>query len=334
MQRISSLLIVGLITIGIVSLAGWSRAQPNAGVSPPKSGTRLITLGTRAGPLPAIGRAQSSNLLIVNGSLYLIDAGPGVTRRLTRAGISVRDIDNIFLSHDHSDHTDGLAELLSAEYAMSRAKPINIYGPPPTGRMVDAAAQLLTVDSEIRMSDGTKSFPIAQLLIGHDVGTGLILQDANVKISTAENTHFHFPVGSPAYGKAKSYSYRFETPGRVVVFTGDTGPSDAVTELAKGADLLVSEITSVDEVIEARKKAGLWDKMSPANQAGFVRHMKEEHLIPEEVAKMAARAGVKTVVLTHLADTADPKDDYKRFADQVKKNYSGPVLVAKDLMEF
>jgi ribonuclease BN (tRNA processing enzyme) len=83
---------------------------------------------------------------------------------------------------------------------------------------------------------------------GHDVGTGVIYQDANVKVSAVENSHFTFH-GGPAAGKYKSYSYRFETSDRVIVFTGDTGASDAVTELARGADLLVTETVSVQDRI-------------------------------------------------------------------------------------
>ena len=143
-----------------------------------------------------------------------------------------------------------------------------------------------------------------------------------------------FPPGTLDYGIAKSYSYRFDTPDRVIVFTGATGPSEAVTELSKGADILLSEVTSVEEAKEQRIKNGIWDRMSPAVQAVYIRHMSEEHLTPEEVGKMAARAGVKTVVLTHLPSTTDPKDEYARFGDQVRKYFSGRVLVAKDLMEF
>jgi ribonuclease BN (tRNA processing enzyme) len=74
--------------------------------------------------------------------------------------------------------------------------------------------------------------------------------------------------------------------------------------------------------------------MSPSEQAGYLRHMAEEHITTDEVGKMAERAGVKTVILTHLPATTDLKDEYKRFAEQVKKVYSGQVLIAKDLMEF
>ena len=77
--------------MSIVALAGESGAQNSGGTTTPKTGTRLITLGTRGGPGPTVGRAQSSNILIVNGAFYIVDAGEGVTRRLTRAGIAIRD---------------------------------------------------------------------------------------------------------------------------------------------------------------------------------------------------------------------------------------------------
>ena len=94
-------------------------------------------------------------------------------------------------------------------------------------------------------------------------------------------------------------------------------------------DLLVSEVTNPVEDYKAQLiKAGRWQQMTPEEQAGILRHHVEEHLLPEEVGKLATRANVKTVVLTHL------NDEYIPFAEQVKKHFSGQVLIAKDLMEF
>jgi ribonuclease BN (tRNA processing enzyme) len=333
MQRSRSLLIAGLIAIVAVVLGGRSWAQTS--VAPQKSGTRLITLGTRAGPNPTVWRAQSSNLLVVSGTPYVIDAGDGVTRRLTRLGTNFRAIDNIFITHPHSDHTSGLGALMSVIYDANRTKPVDIYGPPGTAASVQGLLAFLAVNSDIRISDGTKIIASAQVFSGHDTGSGIIFQNANLKVTAVENTHFHFPPGSPGYGKYKSYAYRFDAPDRSVIFTGDTGPSDAVVALAKGADLLVSEVTaSIDEYKEQQMKTGRWQTMTPEQQAGAVRHMTQEHLTTEEVGKMAARAGVRTVVLTHLPASNDPKDDYQRFVEQVRTQFSGPVLIASDLMEF
>ena len=122
-----------------------------------------------------------------------------------------------------------------SEWEYQRRTPIDIYGPPGTEALVRGAIQYLTPNAEIRWSEGKRT-PMASIFHGHDVAPGMVFQDEAVKVMAVENTHFHFTSGSPGYGKYKSYSYRFETPGRVVVFTGDTGPSDALTELAKGAD--------------------------------------------------------------------------------------------------
>ncbi len=309
-------------------------SQPSAAQPPkPKEGTRLITLGTAGGPVPRAKRAQSSNLLIVNGTPYLIDAGDGVARRLAKLKFNFRTLGTIFITHGHNDHTGGLAHLLSAQWGAQRTQPINVYGPPGTAGMIKAAVTYLNYDAEIRISDGSRTTPIEKVFFGHDLGTGKVYEDANIKVTAAENTHFHHHEGSPAYGKFKSYSYRFDTPGRVIVFTGDTGASDAVTELAKGADVLVTEVVSVDDVKAARIKEGRWQVMSEKEQHEYIRHMVEEHLTPEQIGVMATKAGVKTVVMSHLTPRPD-SDDYTAWGEQVKKHFSGQVLIAKDLMEF
>ena len=109
LNEATSLLLAGLIAFAAsVSLAGPASAE-----------TTLITLGTAGGPLPRADRAQSSNLLIVNGTLYLIDAGGGVTMRIVQSGNDFRKVGKIFITHPHSDHDDGLATLLNSEWEYS-----------------------------------------------------------------------------------------------------------------------------------------------------------------------------------------------------------------------
>ena len=131
-----------------------SRVALGNGTNLTEPGTRLITLGTLAGPFPNPLRAQSSNLLIVNGTSYVVDAGDGVVRRLAQAGVSIREIGTIFITHGHDDHTAGLGTLMSVAWDFNRTEPINAYGPPGTEALVKAAVQYFTMSSELRISDG------------------------------------------------------------------------------------------------------------------------------------------------------------------------------------
>lgn len=305
-----------------------------ATASAASAGMHLVTLGTRSGPNPTVGRAQSSNLLIVNGSYYLVDAGDGVVRRLTRAGIRIRDIGKIFITHAHSDHTGGLPSLLQVQFDANRISKVDIYGPPGTDILSRAIVEYLDVNSDIRTSEGTQTQPVHDMVASHEVGTGEIYRDANVTVKAVENAHFHFAPGTVAYGRFKSYAYRFEGAGRTIVLTGDSGPSDAVTKFAEGADLLVSEVNQPEEAKQRRINNGDWQQLSPAEQAAFMRHMTGEHLTPEQVGKMAQRARVKKVVLTHILGTSNPDDDYARYAAAVRKYFAGEVVIARDLMQF
>jgi ribonuclease BN (tRNA processing enzyme) len=325
MKIIPLVLVAGSLCLSLTHGAG-------AQSSPQRSGTKLITLGTRGGPLPTKDRAQSSNLLVVNGTLYLIDAGDGVTRRIVQSGNDFRKVGKIFITHLHSDHTAGLATLLVSQWEFQRAEPTDIYGGGIEG-LVKGALAYLTPNAEIRWAEGKKR-PMEAMFHGHDISAGLVYQDANIVVTAAENTHFNFQPGTPPYGKYKSFSYRVETPERTFLFTGDTGPSEAVAALAKGADVLVTEVTSIEEVIDVFKRDGAWQAKTEDEQKGWVRHMEEEHVSPKDVGEMARKAGVKMVVMTHLGPSDRPNDDYQRFADEAKKYFSGEVVVANDLMEF
>ncbi len=299
----------------------------------PAAGTevRIITLGTAGGPLPRKDRAQSSNALVVNGNFYIIDAGDGVTRRIVQSGLNFRNVKAIFITHDHSDHTMGLATLLVTEWEYQRREPLNVYGPPGTATVVAGVLPYAAVNADIRYGEG-KTEPMPPLFRGFDVQPGTVYHDENVTVTAVENAHFHFQPGTPPYGRYKSYSYRFATPRGAVVFTGDTGPSDAVTEFARNATALVTEVESADEVFARYAGTDIGKAKTPAEQAGFVRHLREDHLETGDVGRMASRAKVKSVILTHLPPTKDPDDQYARYGVAVRSIYSGPVTVAKDLM--
>lgn len=302
---------------------------------PAAAQVRLIMLGTRAGEFPAPYRAQTSYALVVGQDIYLIDAGDGALRRLAEAGLTIRNIAGIFITHLHDDHTSGLPALLSVEWQFHREKRVEIYGPPQTEGLVNAALAFDKFNADTRIKDGTMTKPIGDLFAGYDVAPGtMFFHDANISVSAVENSHYgNFHDADP--GATKSYSYRVTTPAGVIVFTGDTGPSDAVTALAKGADVLVSEITELDKIIALRKADGSWATWTPSQRDSLVAHVKDEHSAPGVVAHVAGSGAVGAVILSHLPPDLDPKDDYRWAAAAVKQaGYAGPVFVSQDLMEY
>src|SRR5262245_10863982 len=115
--------LVGLLGATLLGFAASPAAAQSAA-----GDAQLITLGTGGGPLPRAERAQSSNLLVVNGALYLIDAGGSVTSRVVQSGQDFRKVGKIFITHPHSDHTAGLATLMVSQWEYQRAEPTDIYG--------------------------------------------------------------------------------------------------------------------------------------------------------------------------------------------------------------
>jgi ribonuclease BN (tRNA processing enzyme) len=146
------------LAVGAAVLPASSRIARGQASQPSKASTRVITLGTQGGPFPQAHRAQSSNLLLVNGTHYIIDAGDGVARRLAKGKFSIPAIGTIFLTRLHDDHAAGLGTLMSAAWDENRTSPINVYGPPRTDELVKAAIQYFTISAEIRIHDGERQY--------------------------------------------------------------------------------------------------------------------------------------------------------------------------------
>ena len=135
-----------------------------------------------------------------------------------------------------------------------------------------------------------------------------------------------------AHGKDRSYSYRIECPDRVICLTGDTGAGagKALAKLAHGADLLVSE------VIDAAAATAMAMRINHAPASAepiFAEHMKREHMAPESLGRIAAEAGVKLVVLTHIVPGEDNETDMSRYTAGVRRFFKGPVVAGRDMLE-
>ena len=297
--------------------------------------TEILLLGTAGGPPLRLNRSEPATLLIVDGRRYLIDCGIGTMRRLLRAGVPSQTIGTIFITHHHPDHDLGLADVMSNDFfEMNLAndhRSIDVYGPAPTKEIIDAAFRSIKIPYSILAAEpsalraGLRNGEMTNPFVAHEIQhDGVVFQDDKIRVVAAENTHFsRLPADLAAM---KSYSYRFETPHGTVVFTGDTGPSDAVVKLAKGADVLVSEVEDLAESMKFVHALGEKNHWPADRTNGMIAHMKQAHLDLPDVAEIATKVGVKSVVLYHF----NPKNPAAHVA-AVKKSFSGPVFAGADL---
>ena len=297
--------------------------------------TRLILLGTQGGPRVNADRAQPSNVLIVNGTPYLIDAGNGVARQLALAHVPLLSVHQIFITHNHDDHNADWGTLMGLAWTAGNTEPMTVYGPRGTESMRRGFLQYFAPNAAAHHLEGVPNEPPAKVILAHDIaGPGMVYRDANIRVAALENCHYHFSKGTPGYHWQQSFAFRFETPDRVVVFSGDTGPcGDVLADFAKGADILVHEVIDLEAIENATNTPVRGTDSSPERHAALMKHMATEHSTPQEVGKTASKAGVRMVVLSHVVPgrLADPEG---RYVDGVKEFYSGPVVIARDLMEF
>jgi ribonuclease BN (tRNA processing enzyme) len=170
---------------------------------------------------------------------------------------------------------------------------------------------------------------ITSPFVAHEIQhEGVIYQDDKIRVVAAENTHYVL-MPQQSRRQMRSYSYRFETPHGVIVFTGDTGPSDAVARLANGADVLVSEVEDLNQSTAFVKRMAEQSHWPPQRAAAMITHFRQAHLDEEAVGDMASKAQVRSVVLYHYT----PRDP-AAYVTSVKKKFSGPVFAPADLERY
>jgi ribonuclease BN (tRNA processing enzyme) len=301
-------------TAALIAALPFSRARALDLSSAEKS--RLILLGTAGGPTPKPNRAAPSQVIIVNGAAYVIDCGNGVARQMVLADIRLGSIRSIFITHQHSDHTADYGNLLLLSWATDLATRVHTYGPPPLEKMTRQFLALNDVDIKTRMADEGRP-ALAPLIAPHEItSAGLVMQDDNVKVTAALVEH---PPMAPAF------AYRFDCPDRSIVISGDTRPSRALVDLARGADVLVHEVMhvpSIDSLI-ARD----------SNARTLRAHLLASHTTTEQVGMLATEAQVKTLVLSHFVPGGHPFVKDEVWYEAVRPYFSGNLIVGRDLLE-
>lgn len=284
--------------------------------------TKLILLGTGGGPRPRKASSAAAQVIVVGNAAYVIDCGDGVARQLVLADVPLATLRHISLTHHHSDHNADYGNLISLAWTAGLRTHIDTWGPPPLERMTRLFFEMNAYDIKTRLADEGR-VPLEPLVRAHDLSRGgAVMQDENVKVTAALVDH---PPVIPAFG------YRFDTPDRTIVISGDTAPSDNLIALARGADILVHDAlfaSAVDRLV-ARAQSDAGGRYATTLKQSILSH----HTTAEDAGRVAQAAGVKTLVLSHLVPADDPTVTDQMWIDAARVHFRGTVIVGKDPMQ-
>ena len=302
---------------GSAAFAGYLALPFSVNAGQENRGTRVILLGTKGGPrVGEAGRSNPSTLILINNVPYVVDCGYGTTRRLIEAGVPLDHLRYVFITHHHSDHNLELGALFYSAWVTGRPVRVDAYGPVGLRKMAADFFRYQKFDIDVRIVDEGRPDP-RKLLTPHEFDRpGLVMQNKDVRVTSCRVRHP--PI-------TQSYAYRFDARDRSIVVSGDTAYSPELAELAKGADVLVHEVMHLP---------GIERLISRLPNAKRLReHLLVAHTLPEDVGRLAARAGVKTLVLTHFVPGDDPTITDEQWSEGVRKHFKGRIIVGKDLME-
>ena len=290
----------------------------------------FVTLGTNAGPVPNANRAEPANLLRYGGDAILIDAGDGASWQLAKAGTALADVRTVFISHLHFDHTGGLFAFLSQRYQGLNPGQVTVYGPPGIARTVAGLLQAMGPMTEPGTNVRTRHPKAPEDMVRVvELADGAVVSVGQINVTAVGNSHFALEGGRAENLNTASLAFRFDLPDRSIVYTGDTGPSARVEQLARDADLLVAELMDPAAAIaEARRRR---PDIPDAALKLVEQHFRLQHLSPEEAGRMASRARAKSLVLTHTS--LSPQDEPAALK-AIRSEFSGPVTFATDLQSF
>jgi ribonuclease BN (tRNA processing enzyme) len=301
-------------------LAGLPAAARAAEAAP---GTKLIILGSMGGPSVGRTRYMTSHVILHGGLAHVVDCGYGVTEQLVRAGVKLQDIRDVFITHHHPDHNIELGTLIYFAWYAGLEAPLGLYGPPPLKQIAADYLKAIKPDVDVWLEDiGHK--PMGPVEAHELSAAGPVTASGDMKVTCALVNH---PPVVPAL------AYRFDFPDRSIAFSGDTTPVESVARLARGADVLVHEAMYVDAMRgEAAEATGrtVGGSAIAGDRDKLWAHLMRSHSPVEEVGRIAAEAGVKTLVLSHIVPITGVSDDQWKAA--AGKHFKGEIIVARDLM--
>lgn len=280
--------------------------------------TQIVMLGTGT-PIPDPDRSGPAVAIVVDSVAYLFDAGTGVVRRAAAAGrngikalapippstqYSPR-FDRVFLTHLHSDHTLGLADVIFSPWIQGRVAPFNVYGPPGTSRLVTGILDGNAEDIAERLGASGGPPPNGWKVIVHDVAEGEVFRDSRITV-----TAFAVPHANWKY----AFGYRVQTPDRTIVISGDKRPNDVIARQCNECDVLIHEVYSNSGFATLPKLRQIYHAHA--------------HMSATEVGDVATLAKPKLLILTHQLFFGSSDET---LLAEVRSHFSGRVVSAKDL---
>jgi ribonuclease BN (tRNA processing enzyme) len=316
----ASLRLLTVIVISFALLTALTAQQRP--VTQPASRTQIVLLGTGNPPADP-DRSGPATAIVVNGTPYLVDFGAGVVRRSKAAvadrGIIALEPTNlrvVFVTHLHSDHTVGYPDLILTPWVLGRRVPLEVYGPPGIKAMTDHLMEAYRVDFEERTREHNEglftvgTFPEGHKVNAHEITAGVVYKDANVTVTAFRTKH-----------ALESYGYRFDTPDRSIVISGDTNPTQATIDACHGCDVLIHEVLTHE-----------WLAKRPDFQA----YAAKFHTTTAQLAELASKAKPRLLILYHASiswrPTVDPvRSTPSELLNEMTSRYSGHVVVGRDL---
>lgn len=311
-----------LLTVAVACSALVDRTTTSVQPRAAETKTQVVLLGTGT-PLPDPERAGPSVAIVANGTPYIVDAGVGLVRRAARVagipGLRPTNLKIAFLTHLHSDHTLGLPDLMMTPWIMGRKEPLELYGPPGTQAMVDHILQAYDVDRRTRIDGLEHANATGWKVIVHEIAPGLVFKDANVTVTAFAVRH----------GTMEAYGYRFVTPDRVIVDSGDSSPTDAIVDNCRGCDVLIAETYT--------------QKSFAMVSSEWQRYRSSFHMSTRELGVLATRAKPTLLLLIHRGNAGCDQVGTQACRDagseaqmltEMRRFYAGRVAAGHDLDVF
>jgi len=266
--------------------------------------TKVIVLGTGT-PNADPERWGPALAVVVNDTPYIVDFGPGVVRRAAEAGLSQKKLTRAFLTHLHSDHTVGYADLICTPWVLGRTEPLQAWGPPGIKRMTEHILAAYKEDIRERTESLQPSSEDGWKTISHEISEpGIVYTDDNVQVEA-------FPVD---HGSWKAYGYKFTSQDRSIVISADTAPTELMIQKARNCDVLVHEVYSLKGF---STRATEWQRYHAA-----------VHTSSNQLAEIARKAKPKLLVLYHQLFWGASDED---LLAEIRKGYGGRIVSGKDL---